>query len=438
MNFSTTKLPYLANSAQLLSNLKPFAYRIALDSSNPEHPNGRWSIISAAPADIQKLTHKEDLGSVINQLTQLQSKLPHIDSQLPFTGGLIGHISYDLGIPDITTSLLRYPTQPLMLCGLYTWAYLIDHTLKESHLVYWSGISSISEEDLKSIFAQSLNTSTQSEQSNFNLIDAFQPTWGKLDYKNKIEKILGYILSGDVYQVNLAQSFSARFSGDPVEAYSKIKSSAKVPFASYFEADDWAFASASPELFLQSNDKSITTKPIKGTRPRYSDPEKDALQINELKNSIKDQAENLMIVDLLRNDLSKNASDVRVEKLFDIETFNTVHHLVSTISASVNPNNALKILLDAFPGGSITGAPKKRAMEIISELEASPRSFYCGSSFYISSNKNMNSNILIRGFLFEQELVTCWAGGGIVADSKWEDEYQESLDKISKLMASLY
>jgi para-aminobenzoate synthetase component 1 len=244
-------------------------------------------------------------------------------------------------------------------------------------------------------------------------------------------------LNGDTYQVNLAQSFSAQYEGDPICAYSKIKQAGKVPFACYFESDKWSFASATPELFLQYSDNKVTTKPIKGTRPRFADNVKDQQQIIDLKNSIKDKAENLMIVDLLRNDLSMNASNVRVDSLFDIETFSTVHHLVSTVSATAKSENILKLLIDAFPGGSITGAPKKRAMEIIHELEASPRSFYCGSSFYLSSNNKMNSNILIRGFLFEESSVTCWAGGGIVADSNWKDEHKESLDKISKLMASL-
>ena len=144
-----------------------------------------------------------------------------------------------------------------------------------------------------------------------------------------------------------------------------------------------------------------------------------------------------MIVDLLRNDLSKNSQNIKVDELFAIESFSTVHHLVSTIAADISGKDPVKLLMDAFPGGSITGAPKKRSMEIISELEQVPRSFYCGSSFYFSSNNMMSSNILIRGFLFENNEVTCWAGGGIVADSKWEDEYQESLDKISKLMQAI-
>ena len=145
-----------------------------------------------------------------------------------------------------------------------------------------------------------------------------------------------------------------------------------------------------------------------------------------------------MIVDLLRNDLSRHSSKVEVSKLFNIESFSTVHHLVSSINSKLkHPRDILKLFLSALPGGSITGAPKKRSMEIIQELEEQPRSFYCGSTFYWSSNQRFSSNILIRSFLFQESEVYCWGGGGIVADSKWEDEYQESLDKVSRLMTSL-
>lgn len=436
MNFSTTQLPYLINTDHLLDNLEHLTHRVALESSNFDHPNGRWSIISASPAQYFYLDNRPDLESAIKQIQNLQGQLPTIESDLPFTGGLIGHISYDLGMADNhPADLSSYSNQPLLICGLYSWAFIIDHTLQQSHLVYWTDISSLSKQVLLSLFNDALKPS-KSRQS-FKLTKPFQARWDKDGYKARINKILEYILSGDTYQVNLAQSFHASYSGSVLDAYSKLKASSNVPFASYFEFNGSAFASASPELFIKLSDNVATTKPIKGTRPRIDDQKKDTQQVELLKNSPKDKAENLMIVDLLRNDLSKNASNVSVEALFEVETFSTVHHLVSTITAHIKDDHAVSLLFDAFPGGSITGAPKKRAMEIINELEQAPRSFYCGSSFYFSSNKKMSSNILIRGFLFEDNNVTCWAGGGIVADSNWEDEYQESLDKISKLMDAL-
>ncbi|MFY0640830.1 MAG: anthranilate synthase component I family protein [Bermanella sp.] len=434
MNFSTSLLPYLENTEQLSIRLSELGHRVALESSNFEHPNGRWSIISAAPIESLELTDKTSLTSVLTKVHNLSKVLPKVDSSLPFCGGLIGHISYDLGIEKVQTA--QNTSLPLLLCGLYTWAYLIDHQKKETTLVYWSEVSQISKRHLENIFIESTNTQSKN-QSNFSLLKPFSPKWDKAEYKNKIDKIHNYILNGDTYQVNLAQSFSTKYEGDSIYAFSALKNAAKVPLACFFESESWSFASATPELFLQLDDDIIRTKPIKGTRPRLKNKEADQQQILDLKNSIKDKAENLMIVDLLRNDLSKNASNVKVESLFEVESFSTVHHLVSTITANIESNNSIQLLIDAFPGGSITGAPKKRAMEIIAELEQAPRSFYCGSTFYLSSNNKMNSNILIRGFLFNEGEVTCWAGGGIVADSKWEDEYQESLDKISKLMRAL-
>lgn len=434
MKFSTTPLPYLKNTEQLLIKLRKLGHRVALESSNFEHPNGRWSIISAAPVATLDLTNKKLLKSTLTEIQKLSNFLPNVDSELPFCGGLIGHISYDLGIDKVNS--IQKTSHPLLICGLYTWAYLIDHQNKQTTLVYWSEVSQISKDNLKQIFFESSNDK-HINQSDFKLLKPFSPRWGKAEYKDKIDKIHSYILNGDTYQVNLAQSFSASYQGDSLFAFSALKEAAKVPFACFFESERWSFASATPELFLQVDNSIIQTKPIKGTRPRLKNKLADQQQILDLKNSTKDKAENLMIVDLLRNDLSKNAKNVRVESLFDVETFSTVHHLVSTITADIGSNNTIQLLIDAFPGGSITGAPKKRAMEIIAELEQAPRSFYCGSTFYISSNNKMNSNILIRGFLFDEGEVTCWAGGGIVADSKWEDEYQESLDKISKLMQAL-
>ena len=434
MKLSTTTLPYLENTGQLLVRLSDLGHRVALESSNFEHPNGRWSIISAAPVKSLELPKKESLSTFLTEIHDLYKVLPHIDSNLPFCGGLIGHLSYDLGIEKVNSK--KHNAHPLILCSLYTWAYVIDHQKKETTLVYWPEISLQSETYLKDIYTQSL-LSPALKSGDFKLTQPFTAKWSKDEYKNKIDKIHDYILNGDTYQVNLAQSFSSKFTGDSTHAYLALKKAAKVPFASFFEGENWSFASATPELFLQLDDQRIRTKPIKGTRPRLNNEQLDQQQIAELKNSIKDKAENLMIVDLLRNDLSKNATDVTVESLFEVESFSTVHHLVSTISAKITNKNAIQILIDAFPGGSITGAPKKRAMEIITELEEGPRSFYCGSTFYLSSNKKMNSNILIRGFLFAEGEVTCWAGGGIVADSNWEDEYQESLDKISKLMSAL-
>lgn len=433
MKLNQVNLPYLFNSTELLIKLRKLGGLAALESSNKSHENGAWSIISAAPYKSIIIKHGDshsDLGSKLKNLHQL---LPKTESDLPFTGGIIGHCAYDLGIPSDFQLSNHFENQEQFLAGLYTWAFLFNHQKMECTLVHWSDISRHTLEELTSIYKD-----TEAQRTNFKLSSPFTPLWNRPTYQGKIEHIQSYINAGDTYQVNLAQCFKGTYAGNPILAYEKLKQKAQVPFACYFEGSDFQFCSASPELFISSSDSHVSTKPIKGTRPRGTTPTEDEYQKTALKQSKKDQAENLMIVDLLRNDLSRHSSKIEVSDLFNIESFSTVHHLVSTIHSELkDPQDILKLFLSALPGGSITGAPKKRSMEIIQELEEQPRSFYCGSTFYWSSNQRFSSNILIRSFLFQGNDVYCWGGGGIVADSIWEDEYQESLDKVSRLMESL-
>jgi para-aminobenzoate synthetase component 1 len=209
------------------------------------------------------------------------------------------------------------------------------------------------------------------------------------------------------------------------------------PFSAYLNYPDVQVLSSSPERFLKVHDAKVETKPIKGTRPRVQDLEQDEKQKEALRQSKKDRAENVMIVDLLRNDLSKNcqSGSVKVPVLFDVESFATVHHLVSTVTGVLNKNqHALDLLKNCFPGGSITGAPKIRSMEIIEELEPNRRGLYCGAIGYIGFDGNMDTNIVIRTLIHSENMIRFWAGGGIVYDSVMEDEYQESLDKAAALL----
>jgi len=435
MKLETTLLPYLTNTSKLLSLLSSQGNLVALESANSDHENGRWSIISAGPIQQLKITEPGNTGALLKKLEDFFEVLPRQKHELPFIGGLLGHASYDLGKSDMKGALPpSFSDQPKLVAGVYTWAFIIDHREAKTHLVYWHEVSVIPRSKLLQLFEQS----QQTHKDEFELTLPFLPLWAKQQYQQKIQSIHDYIDNGDCYQINLAQCFKATYQGSTIEAYQRLKETARVPYSSYFECDGLHFASLSPEMFIDCSDGQITTKPIKGTQPRNPSPELDDRYKTDLQESVKDRAENLMIVDLLRNDLSINATQVRVPKLFDIESFSTVHHLVSTITARINPGSSpLKLFLEAFPGGSITGAPKKRAMEIIAELENFPRSFYCGSSFYYSVNGNFSSNILIRSFLFQNDEILTWSGGGIIADSRWELEYQESLDKISRLMDSL-
>jgi para-aminobenzoate synthetase component 1 len=238
--------------------------------------------------------------------------------------------------------------------------------------------------------------------------------------------------------VNLTQRFSATCEGNTWEAYEALREINAAPFSAYLNFPDVKILSSSPERFLKLTGRHVETKPIKGTRPRKTNELENDAQILDLKTSPKDRAENVMIVDLLRNDISKVCQKVRVPKLFEIESYSTVHHLVSTVTGELAENyHALDLLQHCFPGGSITGAPKIRAMQVIEELEPNRRGVYCGAIGYIDFNGNMDTNIAIRTLVQSHDTIRFWAGGGIVNDSKVEDEYQESFDKAAAMFQVL-
>ncbi|WMR32327.1 anthranilate synthase component I family protein, partial [Metapseudomonas otitidis] len=201
-----------------------------------------------------------------------------------------------------------------------------------------------------------------------------------------------------------------------------------------------AIVSLSPERFIRLSQGQVETRPIKGTRPRGLTPDEDLAQADDLLGSPKDRAENLMIVDLLRNDLGRSCriGSVRVPELFALESYPNVHHLVSAVRGELaEGKDALDLLAGSFPGGSITGAPKIRAMEIIDELEPTRRSIYCGSLLYLDVRGEMDSSIAIRTLLVKDGQASCWGGGGIVADSDWQAEYRESITKVQVLLRTL-
>jgi para-aminobenzoate synthetase component 1 len=252
--------------------------------------------------------------------------------------------------------------------------------------------------------------------------------------------VKAHIAAGDCYQINLTQRFAAQASGDFWEAYRRLRRLSPAPYAAYLEYPFGQIASSSPEQFLSVRDGYARTKPIKGTRARAADAAGDVELVRELASSIKDRAENVMIVDLLRNDFGRCCApgSVRATRLFDIETFANVHHLVSTVEGRLSKNcDAIDLLIACFPGGSITGAPKIRSMQIIDEIEPHRRSIYCGSIGYIGYDGAMDMNIAIRTLLMSAGSVYAWAGGGIVADSQLQAEYQESFDKAAAMLQVL-
>ena len=291
-----------------------------------------------------------------------------------------------------------------------------------------------------------LANKTQLTKETFSLTNNWQSNMDKASYDEKFQHVQNYLLSGDCYQINLAQRFSANYQGNEFDAYCALRETNKAPFSAFLRFENSSVLSISPERFLQKNESKVQSKPIKGTKPRSDNPKVDQQNSIDLLNSEKDRAENLMIVDLLRNDISKVCvpGSVKVPKLFDIESFPAVHHLVSTVEGELSKEyQATDLLAASFPGGSITGAPKIRAMEIIDELEPHQRSIYCGSIGYISACGNMDTNITIRTLLCEKNTISnestiyCWAGGGVVADSKVDCEYQETFDKVNKILPVL-
>ncbi len=256
----------------------------------------------------------------------------------------------------------------------------------------------------------------------------------------EICRIQEYLAAGDCYQINLTQRFSAPYQGDEWQAYCLLATANKAPFSAFIRLPESALLSLSPERFLLLDGRHIETKPIKGTRPRHPDPTTDRQVARELAQADKDRSENLMIVDLLRNDIGRvsRPGSVSVPHLFAVESFPAVHHLVSTIHGELDARwQGVDLLRACFPGGSITGAPKIRAMEIIEELEPQRRNAYCGSIGYLSQHGRMDTSICIRTLIAEAGRLHCWAGGGIIADSDADSEYQETYDKVARILPPL-
>ncbi|HEX6984739.1 MAG TPA: aminodeoxychorismate synthase component I [Planctomycetaceae bacterium] len=265
-------------------------------------------------------------------------------------------------------------------------------------------------------------------------------TFSRDDYLRAVERVVEYIRAGDVFQANLSQRLLARWPGPPIDLYARLREANPAPFAAYYAAGDWAVVSSSPERFVQVRDGEAETRPIKGTRPRSLDPAQDERLRSSLQASEKDRAENVMIVDLLRNDLSKvcRPGTVRVPELCSLETYETVHHLVSAVTGTLEPGKtAWDLIAACFPGGSVTGAPKVRATEILRELEPTARGPYCGSLFYVGFDGACDSSLLIRTAAVKGGWVQFGVGGGVTASSDPQAEYEETLDKARGMLKAL-
>jgi para-aminobenzoate synthetase component 1 len=440
------EIPYCHDGCELFQRLRDLPHAVFLDSSHPHARGGRYDIMSAQPADCE-VPQLE--GGVDEQLARAYfSDLEHFHREyfegiqpasqdIPFCGGLLGYLAYDAGNSLHGVGCAPPSPIPTAVLRAYDWCIVQDHLLQRAVLITQPRVSPDQRQELLARVRRPLSTAN----TTFELSSPFGAVVDQEQYRGSFNRIQAYIQAGDCYQVNLAQRFSAPYTGDPWQAYRRLRATAAAPFSAYMDLPGKnALLCLSPERFISLHGHHVETSPIKGTRPRYGDLRADQLAAEELRASEKDRAENLMIVDLLRNDLGRNCvpGSIHVDKLFELQSFPTVHHLVSTISGELRPDSsAIQLLRDSFPGGSITGAPKRRAMQIIAELETAARQVYCGSVVYISADGRMDSNIAIRSLLCEGGEIHCWGGGGIVADSQWQLEYQETYDKVGKFLATL-
>jgi para-aminobenzoate synthetase component 1 len=444
------KVPHLL---EYFSAIAAEPWAMLLDSAASNHVNSRFDIVVARP--VATLVYQQ--GQLI-QTERGQSQLLQMDpfgalqhlihdyfpdtptlsdhADLPFIGGALGYFAYDLGtviepVPQATDAGTLLPD---MAVGIYLWALILDKQQQQLWYVDYRGNAAAHWAEISQLFNNTADITP------FELTTKWQANMDKVSYSQKFDQVQHYLKSGDCYQINLAQRFEASYSGDEWQAYLTLRSKNAAPFSAFLRLPQGAVLSLSPERFLQLKAGQVETKPIKGTRPRFADALLDKQSADELQSAPKDRAENVMIVDLLRNDLGKHCvpGSVKVPALFAIESFPAVHHLVSTITGTLSPSaDACDLLRGAFPGGSITGAPKVRAMQIIAELEPNSRSVYCGAVGYINSCGDMDSNIAIRTLVMAQGKAYCWAGGGIVADSQVDAEYAETFHKVNKILPLL-
>ncbi len=447
------ELIYHEDSSRIFETIRDHDWPIWLDSGAPYTDQGRFDIIVADPVATlvtQGLVTEITQGAEITQVRDNPFALlrPWLNANvsaipdIPFAGGALGYFGYDLArrlerLPTLASDVEGVPD---MAIGIFDWAVVVDHRAKKSSLVSHGAASMTSQrwEELAWLFKGDADSRWTIP---FHLLSDVQPNVNLSDYADRFARLKRYIADGDCYQVNLTRRFSARAGGDAWTAYRALRKINPAPMAAYLQLPFVQIMSSSPEGFLRVENRNINAKPIKGTRPRHNDSALDEREISSLRVSTKDQAENVMIVDLLRNDLGKvcETGSVAVPKIFEIETFAMVHHLVSTVTGRLRDNaDTIDLLQACFPGGSITGAPKLRAMEIIEELEPNRRGVYCGSIGYLGDDGAMDLNIAIRTLVYADGEIRFWVGGGIVADSEMEQEFQETLDKAKAMLRMLH
>jgi len=458
----------LSPSLDVADTLAAFADQpglLLLDSALVREPTGRYSFLAADPFETfvveQTVFGSDPLAPIHRRLNELECEA--VTGLPPFQGGAAGLFSYELG-----TAFERIPRAPHdefqlpdLAVGLYDWVIGWDHRQGRTWVVSQGfPLTAPGEREQRArqrldfvrnrlassvparapLPSEPLPLSKLAPQYAAPGLADLTSNFSRVAYIKAIERTIEWIYAGDIFQANLSQRLLYPARIDPIALFRRLRQSNPAPFAGAFLFDDWAVVSASPERFVSVRGSDVETRPIKGTRRRPPAPEADLYTRDELRESQKDQAENVMIVDLLRNDLSRVCApgSIRVPQLCTVETYETVQHLVSEVRGRLETDRTVwDLWRAAFPGGSITGAPKVRAMEIIAELEPTVRGPYCGSLFYVGCDGSCDSSIVIRTFVCRRGWITCGVGGGIVADSDPASEYEETLHKAAGMLRAL-
>ena len=478
----TINLPYCVDLSPEFNKLAKEHWSIWLDSGYSQNNSQRYDMISCWPyqtitanlysTSITKRKYDKNFNlsnskseqynntehnpfnlvkNILDKLTLNNKHLSRHDNNIPFWHGAMGYFGYDLNQLLHDKLILQDSSDiPIMAVGIYPWALISDHSLKKTYIVYDSDYLNTDQISyLKTVF---INISIQTRSDSHQLTDIsknFKFT-ADIDYQTYAQnflKIKQHIADGDCYQINYSVKFTSSNSQDiPAwQTYQYLRNINPNPFSCYFNiSEDLTIMSFSPERFLKTEridnqQLQVTTQPIKGTRKKYADDNLNQQAMADLISNPKDRAENVMIVDLMRNDLNKYclAGSVVAKEICKLNTYATVHHLVSTITGQLKTNiSSIDLFKGCFPGGSITGAPKVRSMQIIQELENKNnlihRYVYCGTIGYINLDGHMDTNIAIRTLVQDKSNYHYWAGGGIVADSDCNNEYNEVLSKIIK------
>lgn len=442
---------------------KPYCF--FLDSGMDPEKLGRYSFIGADPFLVLK-SHEETTEAVFRGEISLETgnpldilnrhleeyRLEYEETDLPCTGGAFGFISYDIChfIEELPKTAVNDLGLPECCFGFYDIVITCDNLTGRTYIIS----TGFPEQDETRRLQRAAERLEETKEILSNLSEELParysgtpPKNAKLvsnftheDYLAAVERARQYIIDGDIFEVNISQRFETEIGIHPWCLYRKLRELNPAPFAAYLDFGDVVVVSASPERFMRTRSDYVETRPIKGTIRRGKTPEEDRANAEKLMGSAKDHAENMMIVDLERNDLGRvcRFGTVRVTELAILETFPTVFHLTSTVIGQLKEGNGrLELLKATLPGGSITGAPKIRSMEIIDELEPTCRSIYTGNIGYLSFNGNMDLSIVIRTFLLKGKKAYFQAGGAIVYDSEPESEYQETIDKVRALMQAL-